>query len=150
MAISSATMQFVVSATAAESAAVTTYTAVTAKRDTFAFANGTGSLEATGVIDVNITIAGGATVTALSTLVDTLENAFAYTELKGVRIFNAAANANVTITSNITGFPVGVLLPNSTLGMATSFANGLTIAGTNTITVTGTNTNVVTLTLLVS
>jgi len=152
MPIASATFQLTIAATANETAALTTRTAQTTKRDTVTFANGTGSLEITGVIDTLITVAANSTATALSSLTDTLEGSFAFTELKGWRVSTSSTNAaNVTVTSNITGFPSGgVLHPNATIGGYSAHANGTTITGTNTITVAGNNGDVANVTLFVS
>lgn len=152
MPIASATFQLTIAATANETSALTTRTARTDKRDTASFANGTGSLEITGVVDVRLTIAANSTVTALSSLTDTLETAWAFTELKAYRIATPAANVgNVTVTSNITGFPNGTVLhPNATFGGFTASANGTTVAGANTITVGGVNNDTVNVTLYLS
>lgn len=150
MAISSAQIQLVMAATANESAGITTRTAQTAKRDTITFANGTSSACATGVIDANITIASNSTTVALSSLTDTLENAFGYTMLKGLRINSASTNSNITLTSNVSGIPNYTFLPNETLAMLNGYANGHTIASCNTITVAGVNNDVLTVTLVVS
>lgn len=152
MPISSATFQLTISATANESAALTTRTAQTTRRDTASFANGTGSLEITGVVDTQLTIAANSTVTALSSLADTLETSFAFTRLKAYRISTPATNAaNVTVTSNVTGFPNGTVLhPNATFGGFTAFANGTTVAAANTITVAGNNDDTVNVTLFLS
>lgn len=151
MAISTASVQIAFAATANDTFSITTQTAQTAKRDTFAFANGNGSLEASGVVDKTVTIASNSTVTALSSLTDTLDTAFAYTELKAVRIAASSANvAPVTITSNITGLPVGVIYPNSTMAIVTANATGYTVAGSNTITAAGNNNDTVNVTLILS
>lgn len=152
MPISSATWQLTLAATANESAGLTTRTAQTAKRDTATFSNGTGSLQITNVIDTQITIAANSTATTLSTLTDTLENAITFSKLKAYRVSTPAANvANVTVTSNITGFPNGTVLhPNATFGGYTAFANGTAVAGANTITVAGNNNDTVNLTLYLS
>lgn len=152
MPIQSASFQLTVAATANETAALTTRTAQTNKRDTITFANGTGSLQITGVIDALVTVAANSTVTVLSTLTDTLEGTFAYTELKGWRISTPSTNVgNITVTSNITGFPSGgIFHPNACVGGYTAHANGTTITGTNTITVAGVNNDVVNVTLYVS
>lgn len=152
MPIASATWQLTVAATANETSALTTRTAQTSKRDTASFANGTGSLEIAAVVDTQITIAANSTVTALSSLTDTLETAFAFTALKAYRVSTPSGNvANVTVTSNITGFPNGTVLhPNATLGGFTSFANGTTVAAANTITVAGNNNDTVNVTLFLS
>lgn len=152
MPIQSASFQLTVAATANESAALTTRTAQTNKRDTVTFANGTGALQITGVIDTLITVVANSTVTALSTLTDTLEGSFAYTELKGFRVSTPSTNVgNVTITSNISGFQgCGTYHPNASFGGYTAHANGTTITGTNTITVAGVNSDVANVTLFVS
>lgn len=151
MAISSAQVQIVLAATANDTFAITTQTAQTSKRDTFTYANGNASLEISAIVDKVVTIASNSTVTALSSLTDTLDTAFASTELKSVRI-NAPStnNTSITITSNITGFPTGVLAPNSTLAYVTANATGLTVAGTNTITVAGDDNDTATVTLFLS
>lgn len=152
MPIASASFQLTVAAVANETSALTTRTAQTSKRDTLTFANGTGSLEIAGVVDTQITIAANSTATALSSLTDTMENAFAFTELKAWRISTPAGNTgNVTVTSNITGFPTGyTLLPNSTIGYATGDANGTAVAGTNNLTVAGIDNDTVNVTLFLS
>jgi hypothetical protein len=151
MAIQSATVQLVMAATANESASITDLTARTSNRDTFTFANGTGSLEASAIIDKSIVIASNSTTTALSALVDTLEGTFAGTELKAWRIAASASNvANVTVTSNVSGIPNDTLFPNTSSFKATAFANGYTIAGANALTFAGNNNDVVNVTLIVS
>lgn len=152
MPIASASFQLTIAATANETSALTTRTAQTNKRDTITFANGSGSLEITGVIDTAITVVSNSTVTTLSSLTDTLEGSFGSTELKAWRISTPATNVgNVTVTSNITGFPTGgILHPNATIGGYTAHANGTTIAGTNTITVAGVNNDIANVTLYVS
>jgi hypothetical protein len=152
MPIASASFQLTVAATANETAALTTRTAQTSKRDTITFANGTGSLSITGVVDTQLTIAANSTVTALSSLADTLETAFAFTALKAYRVSTPSTNAaDVTVTSNITGFLNGTVLhPNATIGGFTAFANGTTVAGANTITVAGNNNDTVNVTLYLS
>ena len=152
MPIASASFQLTVAATANETSALTTRTAQTSKRDSLSFANGTGSLGISGVVDTQITIAANSTTTALSSLTDTLEGSFGFTELKAWRISTPSTNAgNVTITSNITGFPSGfTLLPNSTIGYATANASGTTVAAANNVTVAGTNNDTVNVTLFLS
>lgn len=152
MPIASASFQLVVAATANESSALTTRTAQTSKRDSVSFANGTGSLEIAGVVDTQITVVANSTTTALSTLTDTLEGTFSYTELKAWRISTPSTNVgNVTVTSNITGFPSGgVLHPNATIAGFTAFANGTTVAAANTITAAGVNSDTVNVTLYLS
>jgi hypothetical protein len=150
MAISSAQIQIVVAATACDTFAVTTQTAQTAKRDTVAYSNGSNSTCITAVVDSNLTIASNSTTTTLSTLTDTLDTAFAGTELKGWRLAAPSTNvANLTVTSNVTGLWTGTLEPNSTVALATG-GEGFVIAGTNNITVAGTNNDVLTVTLFVS
>lgn len=150
MAISSAQIWITVAATARDEFAVTTQTAQTAKRDTLVYSNGTNSTCITSVVDTNITIAANSTVKALSALTDTLESSFSATKMKGWRIAAPSSNvANVTITSNVTGFWTGTLEPNSTLAMTTA-GTGFTVAGTNNITVAGNDDDVVTVTLFVS
>jgi len=150
MAISSAQIQIVLAATANESFAVTKQTAQTAKRDTVAYSNGSNSTCITAVIDNNITISTNSTTTTLSTLTDTLDSAFAGTELKGWRLAAPSTNAaNVTVTSNITGLWTGTLEPNTTVALATG-GEGFTIAGTNNITAAGNNNDILTVTLFVS
>lgn len=152
MAITSATFQLTVTATATESSGLTTRTAQTSKRDTLAYSDGNGSLAISAVVDSNVTIAANSTMVTLSSLADTLETSFAYTELKAWRISTPSTNVgNVTVTSNVTGFPTGwILQPNSTIGFATADANGTTVTGTNNLTFAGTNGDGANLTLFVS
>ena len=150
MAISSAQIQIVLAATANESFAVTKQTAQTAKRDNVAYSNGSNSTCITAVVDNNITISTNSTTTTLSTLTDTLDSAFAGTELKGWRLAAPSTNAaNVTVTSNITGLWTGTLEPNTTVALATG-GEGFAIAGTNNITAAGNNNDILTVTLFVS
>lgn len=150
MAISSTTIDCSFVANDINSAGSTTTTAATNKRDSYAFTAGTGSLQASGVIDPVITIASNSTVTTLSSLKTTGGANFSFTGLKGIRLYNAGTNGNITVTSNITGFPACTLPPDSALIFTTSNANGLAISGTNTITANGTNGNILVCTLLVS
>lgn len=152
MPITSATFQITTAATAYELlGGATTQTGNTSKRDTYTFTNGTGSCCITSVVDVNLTVAANSTVTALSSLTNTLDSAHAGTMLKGYKIKTASTNvANVTITSNISGMWTGVATPNTTVAMATGFANGFTITGANNITVAGVNGDKVTMTLYLS
>lgn len=150
MAISSTTINTVFSATDTKSVGSTSTDAITSARDVYAFSAGTGSLQANGVLDPSITIASNSTVTTLSSLATTIGSSFAFTGLKGVRLYNAATNGNITVSSNITGFPACVLPPDSALVFTTSNATGLPIAGGNTITANGTNGNILVCTMLVS
>jgi hypothetical protein len=151
MAISSAQIQLVVAATASESFGVTTQTGQTAKRDTIVFANGVNATCITAVVDTNITISANSTTVALSSLTNTIDGAFAQTELKGWRLAAPSTNAaNVTITSNVSGLWTGTARPNTTFGMMTGDATGFTIAAANNITVAGNNGDIVSVTLFVS
>jgi hypothetical protein len=150
MAITSTTIDCSFVANDIKSAGSTTTTAATNKRDSYAFTAGTGSLQANGVIDPVITIASNSTVTTLGSLLTTGGASFAFTGLKGLRLYNAGTNGNVTITSNITGFPACTLPPDSALVFTTSNATGLAIASTNTITANGITGNILVCTMLVS
>jgi hypothetical protein len=151
MAIQTATACITYAATANESFAITTQTAQTAKRDTLTFSNGNGSLQVTGVVDHVVTIAANSTVTALSTLTDTLDSAFAYTNVKAVRIAAPGTNnSTVTVSANITGFPSAQLKANSVLAYATTDAAGFAVTGANTITANGTDNDTLTVTLFLS
>jgi hypothetical protein len=152
MPIASATFQLTVAATANETAALTTRTAQTTKRDTMSYADGNGTLAVSAIVDANATIAANSTTVVLSSLTDTLEAAFTWTELKAWRISTPSTNnGTVTVTSNITGFPSNwTMPPNSTIGFATSDANGTAVAGTNNVTFAGTDGDGANLTLFVS
>lgn len=150
MAISAASIDCSFVGTDTKTVGSTTTTAATNKRDYYQFTPGTGSLQANGVLDPSIAIASNSTVTSLSSLTTTGGASFAFTGLKGVRLYNAATNGNITVSSNITGFPACTLPPDSAIVFTTSNATGLAIAGGNTITANGTNGNVLVCTLLVS
>lgn len=152
MAIASAQFQLSMAATANDTSNLTVQTAVTQKRDTLQFSDGNGSLAIDAVIDTLVTVAANSTTVALSSLTSTLDEAFAFTELKAWRVSTPSTNNNtVTVSSNVTGFPTGgVLHPNTTIGFATAHANGTTIAGVNTFTVAGDNGDVANVTLFVS
>lgn len=137
-------------ATATTTAGLTVTSSVTTQRDVFIFANGTGAANATAVLDALVTISANSTTTALGSLLTTSGANFTFTAIKAVRMFNSATNDPITITSNITGFPVCKLPPNTYLTWCSGSANGLVIAGGNTITSAGTTGNISVITLLVS
>lgn len=150
MSISSTSINSTFSATDTKTVGSTSTSAVTQGRDVYAFTTGNGSLQASGVIDPNITIASNSTTVSLGTLTTTGGNAFAFTGIKGLRLYNAATNGNITVTSNISGFPVVTLLPDMAVVMMTSNASGMAITGNNTITANGVTGNVLVCTMLVS
>lgn len=150
MAISSASIDCSLLGSDVKTSGSTTITAATNKRDYYQFTSGSGSLQANGILDPTITIASNSTVTTLSGLTTTGGASFAFTGLKGLRLYNSATNGNVTVSSNITGFPACALPPDSAMIFTTSNATGLAIAGGNTITANGTNGDVLVCTLLVS
>lgn len=137
-------------ATATTTTGMTVTSSVTTQRDVFLYANGTGAANATAVIDPLITIAANSTTTTLGSLLTTSGANFTFTALKAVRMFNAATNDAITITSNITGFPACKLPPNTFITWCSGSANGLAIASGNTITSAGTTGNISVITLLVS
>lgn len=137
-------------ATATTTTGMTVTSSVTTQRDVFLYANGTGAANATAVIDPLITIAANSTTTTLSSLLTTSGANFTFSALKAVRMFNAATNDVITITSNITGFPACKLPPNTFMTWCSGSANGLAIASGNTITSAGTTGNISVITLLVS
>jgi len=138
------------SATSVSTVGLTVTSAVTSQRDNYTFENGTGAGYVTAAFDQAITIASNSTTITLGSLTSTSGAAFAHTSLKAVRMYNSSANGNITITSNITGFPVCQLAPDTSLVWTTRSAAGLTIASGNTITAAGTNGNIAVLTMLVS
>lgn len=150
MAFISADIKSVILATDTKTTGSTDTNASTNRRDSYTFTPGTGSLQANGVLDSSITIASNSTVTSIGNLTTTGGASFAFTALKAIRLYNSAANGNITVTSNITGFPACTLPPDTALIYATSNATGLPIASTNTITANGISTNVLVCTLLVS
>lgn len=137
-------------ATATTTTGMTVTSSVTTQRDVFLYANGTGAANATAVIDPLVTIAANSTTTTLGSLLTTSGANFTFTALKAVRMFNAATNDVITITSNITGFPACKLPPNTFMTWCSGSANGLAIASGNTITSAGTTGNISVITLLVS
>jgi hypothetical protein len=137
-------------ATATTTTGMTVTSSVTTQRDVFLYANGTGAANATAVIDPLITIAANSTTTTLGSLLTTSGANFTFTALKAVRMFNSATNDQITITSNITGFPACKLPPNTFMTWCSGSANGLAIASGNTITSAGTTGNISVITLLVS
>lgn len=150
MAFQSADIKCLFTANDLKTVGSTDTTAATNRRDSYTFTTGNGSLQANGVLDQFITIASNSTVTTLGSLTTTGGANFSFTGLKGIRLYNPATNGNITVTSNITGFPACTLPPDSVVYFMTGNATGLGIASTNTITANGVNTNVLTCTLLVS
>ena len=138
MALGSTTITSAVSAQATKTIGQSTVTGKTDYSATYRLANGTLAAQATDVIDANVTANG--TAVALSALVTTLGDAFGTkTKLKSITFRNESTNTgNITITSNITGCPVGVLQPDSEINYHSNSATGLTISSANTITATGT------------
>lgn len=137
-------------ATAVSTVGLTVTSAVTSQRDNYTFENGTGAGLATAAFDPTITIVSNSTTVTLGSLTSTSGVAFAHTALKAVRMYNSSSNGNITITSNISGFPVCRLAPDTSLVWTTRSAAGLTIASGNTITAAGTTGNIAVLTMLVS
>lgn len=150
MGLSSTTINAVFSATDTYTIGSTQVDAVTSARDVYSFANGTGETQAQAVIDPYIAIVSNSTVTTLGNLTTTSGKSFAYTSIKGLRLFNSPTNGNVTITSNITGFPAVTMPPGSSLIWSTPSANGWVINSNNTITANGISGNVIVATMLVS
>lgn len=150
MAFVSADVKSTFSATDTKTVGSTDTNALTNRRDAYTFTTGNGSLQANGVLDQFITIASNSTLTTLGNLTTTGGATFAFTGLKGLRLYNSATNGNITVTSNITGFPVCTLPPDSALVFMTGNATGLGIASTNTITANGITGNVLTCTMIVS
>jgi len=141
MPLSSSTITSAISAATTKTAGQSVLTGRTEYSSVYRFANGTGASQATDVIDGTIT--ANNTAVALSSLTTTLGEAFGTkTELKSVTFQNPATNTgNITITSNITGCPVGTLAPDSEINYHTNHQTGLTITGNNTITANGTVTS---------
>ncbi len=148
--LTEANINSIFSATSATTVGSTTNNAVTGQRDIYTFSDGTGAAMAKAVIDPSIVIASNSTTFALSSTSTTSGGAFAYTAIKGLRMYNAPTNDIITITSNITGFPGCKLPPGTYMVWATESANGITIAAGNTITAAGTNGNIAVVTMLVS
>lgn len=150
MAMQSADIKCLFVATDTKTVGSTDTTAATNRRDSYTYTTGNGSLQANGVLDASILIASNSTVTTVGSLTTTGGATFAFTGIKGLRLYNAATNGNITVTSNITGFPACTLPPDSALIFSTASANGITIASTNTITANGVNGNSLVCTMLVS
>jgi hypothetical protein len=148
--LTEANINSIFSATSATTVGSTTNNAVTGQRDIYSFSDGTGATMAKAVVDPYIIIASNSTTFALSSTATTSGGVFAYTALKGLRMYNAPTNDQITITSNITGFPACKLPPGTYMVWATESANGLAIASGNTITAAGTNGNIAVITMLVS
>lgn len=138
MSLSSTTITSAVSAQATKTIGQSTVTAKTEFSNTYRFANGTAASQATDVVDSLIT--ANNTAVALSSLTNTLGEAFGTkTELKSITLHNPSTNTgNITVTSNITGCPVGTLTPDSEISYHSNNATGLTISPANTITANGT------------
>ena len=137
-------------ATSVSSTGLTVTSAVTSQRDNYVFENGTAAGCVTAAFDATINIVSNSTTISLGSLTSTSGVAFGHTYLKALRFYNSSANGNVTITSNIAGFPVCRLAPDTSLVWTTRSAAGLTIASGNTITAAGITGNIAVLTMLVS
>lgn len=148
--LTEASINSIFSATSATTVGSTTNNAVTGQRDVYSFSNGTGATMAKAVVDPYVIIASNSTTFALSSTTTTSGGVFAYTALKGLRMYNAPTNDQITITSNITGFPACKLPPGTYMVWATESANGIAMAAGNTITAAGTNGNIAVVTMLVS
>ncbi len=148
--LTEANINSIFSATSATTVGSTTNNAVTGQRDIYTFSDGTGATMAKAVRDPFILISSNSTTTALSSIATTSGGGFAFTALKGLRMYNAPTNDQITITSNITGFPACKLPPGTYMIWATESANGITIASGNTITAAGTTGNIAVVTMLVS
>ena len=148
--LTEASINSIFSATSATTVGSTTNNAVTGQRDVYSFSNGTGATMAKAVVDPYVIIASNSATFALSSTTTTSGGVFAYTALKGLRMYNAPTNDQITITSNITGFPACKLPPGTYMVWATESANGIAMAAGNTITAAGTNGNIAVVTMLVS
>ena len=148
--LTEANINSIFSATSATTVGSTTNNAVTGQRDIYSFSDGFGPAAAKAVIDPAIVISSNSTTVALSSTLTTSGGVFAYTALKGLRMYNAPTNDQITITSNISGFPTCKLPPGSYMVWATESANGIALASGKTITANGTNGNIAVVTMLVS
>lgn len=148
--LTEANINSIFSATSATTVGSTTNNAVTGQRDIYSFSDGTGATMAKAVVDPSIIISSNSTTIALSNTTSTSGSAFAYTAIKGLRMYNAPTNDQITITSNISGFPACKLPPGTYMVWATESANGIAISSGNTITAAGTNGNIAVVTMLVS
>jgi hypothetical protein len=148
--LSTASINSVFQASVASAVGSTANTFATGQKDLYSFVNGNGPACATAVVDPSIVVASNSTTITLSTLTTTGGGSWAFTALKGLRLYNAPTNDNLTITSNITGFPACKLPPGSFLVFGSEAANGITVTGANTITANGTNGNVAVITMILS
>lgn len=141
---------FAATSVATSSSGLTVTSAVTSQRDNYSFENGTGAGCATATFDQAITIASNSTTITMGSLTSTAGTAFSHTSIKSLRMYNSSANGNLTITSNISGFPACQLAPDTSLIWATRANSGLSVASGNTITAAGVTGNIAVITMLVS
>ena len=107
---------------------------------TISFANGTAAGQATTVIDANLT--SNSADVALSTLTDTLGDAFGSTKLKAIALVNPSTANATTFFCNATGAPSNVTIEaGGSLVHTIPTANGITVAGATTIRSNGTATD---------
>ena len=117
---------------------------------TITFANGTGASQALTVVDANVT--SNSTNVALSTLTDTLGDAFgSLTRLKAITLINPSTANVTTFFCNATGAPNNVTIqPGGSLVHTIPTANGITVAGTTTIRSNGTASDTLRVVLLLA
>jgi hypothetical protein len=148
--LAAANVNSMFSATCSTAVGSTVNSAQTGQRDIYNFVDGVGAAMAKAVVDPYIIITSNSTTFALSSTATTSGGVFAYTSLKGLRLYNSPTNDQITITSNISGFPACKLPPGSYMVWATESANGIAIASGNTITAAGTTGNIAVITMIVS
>lgn len=151
MAIISASVQGAVNAVDTAVTGSTSTSANTRSLNSISFVSGANANEIQAVVDPSIVIASNSTVITLGNTTTTAGNAFAYTELKGLRITNAATNSgNITVTVSGTGINALTLPPGSFLVYGSSSANGIAVSNATTITANGVNGDILVCTMLVS
>ena len=140
MALGSTTIQTAIAAITTKAAGGSTTQGRTNTDLTVSFANGTGAAQALTVLDANLT--SNSTNVALSTLTDTLGEAFAATRLKAITLINPSTSNSTTFFCNATGAPNNVTIEaGGSLVHTIPTANGITVAGTTTIRSNGTATD---------
>lgn len=151
MAITSASIQGSINAVDTTVIGSTATSANTRKLDTIAFVSGVNANEIQAVVDPSIVISSNSTIIAIGNTTTTAGSVFAYTELKGLRLYNAPTNnGNITVTVSGTGINALALPPGSFVVYGSSSANGIAISNATTITANGTNGDILVCTMLVS
>lgn len=102
----------------------------------FRFTDGAGALQGTAIVDASIACNNVAVPCSVFSRID--GNAFgSLTKLKAAVFHNPSTNAEVILTSSVSGVCVGTIKPGGVMAWISPDAGGLTVSGASTFTANG-------------